>query len=413
MIADLLMAAAKEPFQQQAMLLGGAEAVQDQFGYAIAISGDSTTCVVGAPYHDAGGGNGGAFYIFKRDGTSWSQQAYIVPAGTAANDFAGFSVSISEDGNTVAVGAYQNATAGTGAGCVYVYTRTGTSWGLQVKLTPSWSSQTFNRFGYSVDLSNDGNTLVVGAPIYTGTGADFQGLVAVYTRSGSAWGAPTTITIAGALVNDQLGTAVAISGDGNTLALGAIGANTAGIEDVGAVYVYTRSGSVWTQRATIKPTNGAAFDNVGAAIALSSNGNTLAIGAPLHNVSGSNTGSAYVWVWDGANWFQQQELSVPNVMTNGQFGFSVSLSSDGNTCVVGYPYDSSGSVDQAGSIYLFSRVGVSWVRQQKIVATASSSTDRMGKAISLDSSGRYLAAGVDLVDTTAGSNAGAAYVFLW
>ena len=302
----------------------------DQFGYSVALSGD--TLVVGATNEASNGRGvnsntqgdnsavqGGAVYVFTRSGTQWSQQAYIKASNTDEGDQFGYSVALS--GDTLAVGAQTEASNGTGvnsntqgdnsavqSGAVYVFTRSGTQWSQQAYIKAS-NTDSSDRFGVSVALAGD--TLAVGAlgESSTGTGVNsnaqrdisaFQsGAVYVFTRSGTQWTQQAYIKASNPDTGDAFGTSVALAGD--TLAVGASreasnargvnsstpGDNSAGAS--GAVYVFTRSGTQWTQQAYIKASNTDAQDRFGYSLSLS--GDTLAVGAKGESSNGTGVNS--------------------------------------------------------------------------------------------------------------------------
>src|SRR6266536_334735 len=251
-------------------------------------------------------------------------QAYVKASNTGAADEFGFAVALSSDGNTLVVGAPGEASARTGvtagivdettagnaapgAGAVYVYTRTGATWTQQAYVKAS-NTGAGDQFGSSVALSSDGNTLAVGA---TGEAGD-AGAVYVFTRAGT-WSPPAFVKASNPGAGDQFGFSVALSGDGNTLAVSATGEDSAltdvrtGIVDettagnaapgAGAVYVFTLIAGTWSQQAYVKASNTGAGDQFGFSVALSSDGVTLAVGAigedsSAIGIDGSQTDSA-------------------------------------------------------------------------------------------------------------------------
>jgi len=261
------------------------------------------------PTSDEGAVNSGAVYVYTRTGATWSFQAYLKASNTGADDWFGSSVSLSGDGNTLAVGADNEAGSGTGvnptsndwaprSGAVYVYTRAGAIWSFQAYIKAS-NTGAYDEFGVSVSLSGDGNTLAVGAWLEAGSGtgvnptsdegAERSGAVYVYTRTGATWSFQAYLKASNTGANDFFGVDVSLSGDGNTLAVGArledgsgTGVNPTsdeGAGDSGAVYVYTRTGAIWSFQAYLKASNTGARDWFGQSVSLSGDGNTLAVGA--------------------------------------------------------------------------------------------------------------------------------------
>jgi carbonic anhydrase/acetyltransferase-like protein (isoleucine patch superfamily) len=300
-------------WSQQAYLKASNTGASDQFGRSVALSGDTLAVGAYGEDSDATGVNGdqgsnaafasGAVYVFTRSGGAWSQQAYLKASNTGVNDFFGWSVALS--GDTLAVGAHQEASAATdvngdqssnaaeNSGAVYVFTRSGGAWSQQAYLKASNTDAT-DYFGFSVALSGD--TLAVGArsegSAATGVNGDQSsnaalnsGAVYVFTRSGGAWSQQAYLKASTTGAGDEFGRSVALSGD--TLAVGAYGedSDATGVNgdqssnsayNSGAVYVFTRSGGAWSQQAHLKASTTGAGDQFGRSVALS--GDTLAVG---------------------------------------------------------------------------------------------------------------------------------------
>jgi hypothetical protein len=234
----------------------------------------------------------GSAYIFVRSGSGWTQQAQLLATGGAAGDWFGFSVAIS--GETAVVGAaYDNVGANTDQGSAYVFVRSGSVWTQQTQLL-STGGAAGDAFGVSVGIS--GETAVIGADLDAVGANSEQGSAYVFTRSGNVWTQQTALTATDGTAFDRFGHSVAISG--NTIVVGAyfdsVGANVA----QGSAYVFTRSGSLWTQQAPSRAANGAGDDRFGVSVAVS--GNTAVVGAHNDDIgANTNQGSAYVFV-DGS-----------------------------------------------------------------------------------------------------------------
>lgn len=211
----------------------------DAFGGAVVLSTDGSTLAVGALYADVNGNaDQGSVTVFTRSGGKWAEQGVLTVAG-AANDWFGYSIAMSADGSTIAVGAvYATVDGNKAQGSASVFARQGGKWSLQKTLTGE-SGAAGDLFGYSVSLSADGGTLAVGA-----TGADIdgnadQGSASVYTRDGG-WALQATLTAATPAAKANFGTSVALSSDGNTLAVGGPNAGA------GAANVFTRANGAWS-----------------------------------------------------------------------------------------------------------------------------------------------------------------------
>jgi hypothetical protein len=474
--ALLPVSAAVTPDTQQAYLKASNTGASDRFGHAVSLSGD--TLVVGAYAEDsnATGVNGdgtdnsasasGAAYVFTRSGGVWSQQAYLKASNTEAGDSFGWAVSLS--GDTLVVGAYgedSNATGVNGnqadnsadtSGAAYVFTRSGGVWSQQAYLKAS-NTGAGDVFGWAVSLSGD--TLVVGADgeASNATGVDGDqadnsaidsGAAYVFTRSGTTWSQQAYLKASNTEASDLFGDAVSLSGD--TLLVGAVAedSHAAGVNgdeadnsalDSGAAYVFTRSGTTWSQQAYLKASNTEALDYFSDAVSLS--GNTLVVaahGEDSHATgvngdqadnSASASGAAYIFTRSGSVWSQQAYLKASNTEAGDLFGYAVSLSAD--TLVVGaYAEDSNAtgvngdqagnSASASGAAYVFTRSGTTWSQQAYLKASNTEAIDQFGWAVSLSGNTLVVAAHAedsnatgmngDQADNSA-ADSGAAYVY--
>jgi hypothetical protein len=443
--------------------------VDDYFGYSVAVSGD--TVVVGAPREDSSttgvnstpnesGFRSGAAYVFTRSGTTWSQQAYLKASNTGANDEFGYSVAVS--GDTVVVGATGEASSTTGvnslpnesassSGAAYVFTRSGTSWSQQAYLKASNTGE-YDYFGSSVAVSGD--TVVVGAywEASSTTGVNStpnesaygSGAAYVFTRSGTTWSQQAYLKASNTGAGDAFGTSVAVSGD--TVVVGAYweDSSTAGVNSSpdesapqsGAAYVFTRSGTTWSQQAYLKASNTGVDDLFGGSVAVS--GDTIVVGARLEDSSttGVNSspdesafesGAAYVFNRSGASWSQQAYLKASNTGASDGFGMTVAVSVD--TVVVGAFYESSSTTGvnstpdesnpQSGAAYVFTRSGTSWIQQAYLKASNTGEYDYFGSSVAVSGDTVVVGApgedsnttGVNSTPNNNAISAGAAYLF--
>lgn len=359
---------------EQAYIKSSNTEADDTFGHAVALDGD--TMVVGAFEEDSASSadqannaavQSGAAYVFTRTNGVWSQQAYLksaVPEGGApVGDSFGFSVAI--DGDTIVVGAIgedSNATGVNGdetnntleaSGAAYVFTRANNAWTQQAYLKAS-NTELFDFFGYAVDVKGD--TIVVGA-------------------------------------NNEASNAAGVNGDQTNN-------DTPGS---GAVYVFARQGTDWTQQAYLKASNPGTSDGFGQAVTMS--GDTLVVGAANEasnatSVNGDETnnaaprsGAAYVFTRAGTDWSQQAYLKTSNSQTNDGFGFAMDV--DGDTLVVGALNEQSNAtgvngdeannaIDKSGAAYVFARVGTDWTQQAYLKASNPDANDNFGQSVSID-----------------------------
>ena len=367
-------------------------AASDSFGISVSVSGD--TVIVGALEDDDNGDASGSAYIFTRTGTDWSQQAKITPNDGATNDNFGFSVSVS--GDTVIVGAHNDNDNGNNSGSAYIFTRTGTNWSQQAKITPNDGAASDN-FGRSVSVSGD--TVIVGA-LEDDDNGDNSGSAYIFTRTGTDWSQQAKITPNDGAAGDEFGISVSVSGD--TAIVGAYFDDDNGSAS-GSAYIFTRTGTDWSQQAKIKPSDVAAIDNFGVSVSVF--GDTVIVGSYLDDDNGTASGSAYVFTRTGTNWSQQAKIKPSDGSANDLFGYSVSVSRD--TVIVGaYRDDNNG--DNSGSAYIFTRTGTDWSQQAKIKPSDVAAIDNFGVSVSVFGDtvivGSYL-------DDDNGTASGSAYVF--
>jgi hypothetical protein len=389
----------------------------------------------------------------------------------------------------MAVSAVWEASAATGvggtqrdesipqAGAVYVFTRRGATWTQQTYIKASntgeaGTADTFgegDQFGFSLALSADGGTLAVGALTEDSASAGINGnqrdnaaasagAVYVFTRSGTAWSQQAYVKAANADAGDMFGYAVSLSADGHTLAVGSFDEDGSGravdaphdnrTGGSGAAFVFSRSGATWTQQAYIKASNGESQDSFGVHVALSDDGGTLLVGALDEDCSATGVnpagcdndwredlsmGAAYVFVRTGTKWSQQAFLKASNTGFNDWFGSRLALSGDGDTAVIGASLEDGGargidgtqddnSAGEAGAVYLFKRTGTAWRQQAYVKGSNTEAFDEFGSSMALDRSGRMLvvtALGEDSAARGANGNqadnsapeTGAAYLF--
>jgi hypothetical protein len=390
----------------QTKLMASDAQADDWFGYSCSISSDGNTCIVGAIFEDTGGTNVGAAYIFTRSGTTWIEQQKLMASDAQASDQFGYSCSISSDGNTCVVGAVYEDTGGTNAGAVYIFTRSGSTWTEQQKLMAS-DAEANDWFGQSCSISGDGNTCVVGT-VLEDTGSTDAGAAYIFTRSGSTWTQQAKLMASDASASDNFGQSCSISSDGNTCIVGAAYEDTGGT-DAGASYIFTRSGSTWTQQAKLMASDAQANDLFGYSCSISGDGNACVVGARYEDTNGDNAGAAYIFTKSGSTWTQHAKLMASDGQADDWFGYSCSISSDGNTCIVGARYEVTNG-DNAGAVYVFTRSGSTWTQQQKLMASDAEANDWFGYSCSISSDGNTCVVGARFEDT-GGTDAGAVYIF--
>lgn len=346
-------------------------AANDTFGGAVALSGD--TALVGVHRAQVGANPyQGAAYVFTRTAGVWKQQQKLIADDGETNDSFGISVALS--GDTALIGVFYDR-IGTNAyqGSAYVFTRSGTSWTLQQKLVAN-DGLSGAIFGASVALSGD--IALVGAPDDGTNGV--AGSVYVFTRNGTTWSQQQKLTSSDGEAYDYFGGTLALSPD--TALIGAHGDTVGGNINHGSAYVFTRNGTTWNQQQKLNASDGNAGAYFGQSVALSMN--TALIGARGDDVGvNANQGSAYVFTRNGTTWTQQQKLTASDGAADDVFGESVALS--GNTALITADFDDIGANVNQGSAYVFELSGTVWSEQQKLIASDGEADDRFGVAVGL------------------------------
>ena len=379
----------------------------DFFGGSVSISSDGNTAIVGAVSEDTGGTYAGAAYIFVWNGTMWEEQQKIQATNTQEYYCFGNSVSISSDGNTAIIGSYCQA-AGAGVynvGAAYLFTRSGNTWTEQQKIMASDAEEDDN-FGYSVSISSDGNTAIVGA-YREDTGGSSAGAAYIFKVDGTTWTQQAKIQADDKQASDNFGYSVSISSSGNTSIVGAYSEDTGG-SNAGAAYIFRLDGT-WIQQGKILASDNESGDSFGYSVSISSDGNSAIVGASYEDTGATNAGAAYIFRWDNATWIEQAKIQASDKQASDFFGYSVSISSDGNHAIVGAYYEDTGSTD-AGAAYMFRWTGTTWIEQAKIQASDKQENDRFGNSVSISSDGNTSIVGAYSEDT-GGSDAGAVYIF--
>jgi hypothetical protein len=318
----------------------------------------------------------------------WNETQKLLASDGQSGDFFGQAVSL--NGDTVLIGAPWDDDNGQDAGSAYIFIRSGTTWVQQAKLLAS-DGAPGDEFGFSVTLQGD--TALIGAYM-ADTDAGLQaGSVYVFTRSGVTWTQEAKLEASDGSELAYFGVSVAL--DGNTAFIGAwVDGGT------GAAYVFTRTGSSWTQKVKLVPSDAENGDAFGFSVSL--NGGTALIGALRDQNNGQETGSAYVYIYTGSTWIQQAKLIASDGAGGDEFSQSVSLY--GDTALIGAPSDDDNG-DDSGSAYIFIRNDTTWVQEAKLFPSDGSAGDYFGSAVAFYND--YALIGAIGADTARG----AVYVF--
>lgn len=395
--------------------VSGSGNADDRLGISVSLSDDGNTALVGAYRADVDGRvDQGAAYVFGFATGDWVPTGKLVASDGAASDRFGWSVALSGDGNTALVGAYQaDATGLTDSGAAYVF--------IQSFVTGDWSQQAKLAFpiagdnlGYSVALSENGNVALCGAIGHqVGANAD-QGMAYVFNRSGSTWSNTQALLASDGKADDLLGRSVALNAAGTTALVGASKADIGPDSDQGAAYVFVKSGASWTQQKKLLFLDGDTNDSFGIAVALSDDGDTALVGA--HQGNGGR-GEAVLFNRSGTTWSDGETLSASGVAIGDRYGVAVALSGDGLTAVVGADQSTVNGKANQGAVYVFKHVYayplLLWVVQPKLTSTDGVQNDYFGFSVAANADGETVLVGAYGVNVGQNNAQGAAYPFIF
>ena len=391
----------------------------DEFGISVAVDGD--TAVIGAYQDDdaTNGDNSGSAYVFTEVSGVWRQVAKLTADDGAANDEFGYSVDM--DGSTIVIGARQDDARN---GAAYVFTEPTDGWNGEitetVKLTAS-DGTADDEFGISVAV--DGDTILVGAHQNDAdTSNNNEGAAYIFTKFGDVWGNPPALgnhrvetaklVASDGAADDEFGISVAL--DGNTAVIGARQDDARN----GSAYLFTKVSGVWSQKAKLTASDGAADDEFGISVAV--DGDTIVVGAhkadyiDLNNSSNNlaDSGAAYVFTKpESGGWADATEtakLTASDGAVDDEFGISVAV--HGETVVVGaHQDDDATNGDNSGSAYVFDEPSGGWAdatETAKLTALDAAENDRYGYSVGV--SGDTVVVGAYSDDSNE-ANTGAAY----
>ena len=362
----------------------------DFFGCAVAVDGD--TAFIGAPGSNS---YNGSVYVFTRTGTTWTQQQILTASDSGVVDCFGVRIALQED--TALIGA-DDEVSWDSSGAVYVFTRTGTTWTQQQKLTPSDGAAGDL---FSVSTALNGDTALIGAP-WDDDNGNVSGSAYIFTRSGTTWTQQAKLLEPDGAAGHYFGLYASLDGDTALIGRWVDGYST---NDTGSAYVFTRTGITWTQQAELLGSDSAPGDSFGASVSLV--GDTALVGAPNDDDNGDYSGSVFVFTRTGTTWTQQAKLLASDGTHWAWFGCHLSL--DGDTALIGAADDYKPHGAGSGSAYIFTRIGTIWTQQQKLIASDGKLQDNFGWPVCLDGNTAFIAA---WYDTLVGANSGSVYVFI-
>ncbi|MDK9779840.1 hypothetical protein KIT90_00460 [Vibrio sp. B172a] len=450
---------------------GNAVAVSND-GSTIAVSAFKESGIVNDPTVNSAALSG-AVYVYRKTNGIWNEVAYLKAPNADDKDEFGYAIALSGDGNTLAVSTINEASSATGidgnqldnlspaSGAVYLYVNSGSSWQSQAYIKAS-NSNLVDSFGFSVSLDSDGTTLLVGAPgesssaqsingDETDNTGSLSGAAYVFETQNNQWAQTAYLKSSNSDKLDSFGYDVALSEDGLTVVVGSPGedSNATSVngdemdnssDNSGSAYVFVHNGTTWAQDSYLKASNSDSEDQFGHSVDVNSDGTVIAIGAfneasdseingNESDNSASGAGAAYLFYKSQAGWQQEDYIKAVNSDASDHFGSDVQLSSNGKALVVGAPNEASSSqgldgdvqlnnASAAGAVYLFTNVEGTWQQAEYIKSLNSDAGDGFGSAIAISGDGNTLIVGAkeeasdgsDFNDNSS-SSSGAAYIY--
>ncbi len=372
------------------------QAAGEESGTFMDMNANGTVVIISAPKALDAGIRKGKARVFQWNGTSWLQKGSDL-VGTSQGDVFGDAVSISSDGNIIAVGAPGFLNPSQPPGYTRVYEWNGSDW-IQ-KGTDITGEANGNSSGTAVSLSADGSIIAIGAGSNNGVNGSASGHCRIFEWSGTSW-VQKGADIDGEAMNDFSGNAVSINASGNIVAIGAAG-NDGNGSNTGQVRVFEWNGTNWSQRGN--DVNGeATVGSFGSALSIDATGTTFIAGG--HSGSNGSAGSIKMFSWNGTNWVQKG-AAISGENGSDFFGTSVDINADGSTIIAG----TTGAGVIAGYAKVFKFIGGSWVQQgSSLIGEVNG--DQFGRSTSISSNGSIVAAGTPFNDGN-GNSAGHVRVF--
>lgn len=365
------------------------ETAGDQSGYSVSLSSDGNTAAIGAIYNDGNGASSGQVRIYENINGTWSQIGNDID-GEASVDLSGYSVSLSSDGSIVAIGAYRNDGNGTDSGQVRVYENSAGAWTLIGSDINGEASRDW--FGWSTSLSANGNIVAIGG-YGNDTNGNAAGYVQVYENINGTW---TQIgnDIDGEAADNYSGWSVSLSSDGSIVAIGAPGNSGVNGLRSGHVRVFKNSNGSWTQIGSDIDWE-AASDQFGCSVSLSSDGSIVAIGAISNNGNGSGSGHVRIYK-NVSNTWTQIGSDIDGEAAGDYSGQSVSISSDGGLVAIGANLNDGNGTD-SGHVRIYKNISNTWTQIGSDI-DGEAASDQFGYSVSLSSIGNILAIGAPFND---------------
>lgn len=357
----------------------------DLSGHSVAISANGNVVAIGAIENDDGGNRSGHVRVYENIGGIWIQIGQDI-AGEAVDDRSGWSLAISADGGIVAIGSDLN---NSWRGQVEVYENIGGTW---TQIGEDIEGENFQDISAtSISLSNDGSIIAIGAPRSDGT-ANNSGHVRVFENSGGSW-IQIGQDIDGVQEQGRLGNSVALNGEGNIVAIGA-SQNDENGTNTGEVKIYENQNGTWTQLGG--DINGEVeFEDSGSEVALSEDGNIVAISSPSSNANGLHSGHVRIFEYLGGVWTQIGE-DIIGEASEDYFGWSMALSASGNIIAIGSLWNDNNGSD-AGNVRIFQNLSGVWTQIGESI-NGEAANDNSGYSVDISADGSIVAIGAKAND---------------
>lgn len=381
--------AVAQSFSESGKMTASDGAAGANFGYSVGVSGQFA--VAGSPEMNGAGTASGAVYVYKQNGSNWSQIQKLTASDAATNCQFGHAVAL--EGTRLVIGAFGDNNY---KGAAYVFEYNGTQWVQKQKLVP-FDGAAADFYGYSVSISGD--RIVVGSR-YDDDNGTSSGSAYVYKYNGNSWVFDQKLIASDGAANDDFGVSVSISD--NHIIVGAYANDDNGAES-GSAYVFTSNGTNWSETQKITASDAAAGDYFGFSVSIS--GNNIIAGASKENSNGSASGAAYLFSLNGSTWTETQKLTASDAAADDQFGYSVSIS--GNMFIAG-AYGNSDAGTASGSAYIFKFNGTNWSEIDQLTASDADTSDYFGYSVCINSNQAIVGA---YQNSDNGVNSGSAYLF--
>ena len=334
---------------QEAKITAADAEADDRFGFTVGINAAGNRVVIGAYFDDDTENNSGSAYIFTRGETGWTEEAKITAEDADNNDQFGITAAINGPGDRVVIGAYLDDDKGSASGSAYIFTRGETGWTQEAKVVAS-DGMASDAFGFVVAINGPGDRIIVGAYFDDDKGTN-SGSAYIFTRSGTAWKQEAKMTAEDGVMGDRFGRAVAINTAGDRVVIGATRDDN-NETDSGSAYIFDLSETVWTQQAIITAGDAEESAEFGRDVSINAVGDRVVIGAYLDNDIEDDSGSVYIFTRGETGWTEEAKITAADGAINDQFGIAVAINADGDRAVIGSHLDDDKG-NNSGSAYIY------------------------------------------------------------